>query len=952
MIRHSEAITHVVLHSARLRGHEIEFRWDVQPKSSLYRRTQATIKLPKSLDTGALTQGFLDRSALLLLHSHFSLLGTCVVQLPFRLREAERRTWMRLLTLQAHTLQAHAGQSLQAPNIRLIDGSDSAPLTACTGEERANARVATAFSGGKDSLLQQALLRDLGQTPILVSTTDSLPGEHIHANRRRRAALDFFANNFPDTLLEVESDFRSCFDNEFPQKAGLSCGVNELSDTLTYLTNLFVVARCLGVSRCFFASETEVQENAELGGAIIEHPHRMYSTVTLAAISSIFKPAGIAVFSTTSALHQWQIQTLLATRYRTVAPLQFSCYSANDDTGACSACPQCLRLAWTAMAAGAAPSDQGVDLIKLLHAQRYWSPGVRGGWLPGDRVDRILGDQAIRTIKSTSWRQLTTQIFAADSNSAGPIDRLKALAGAVRIALRLMRFEANAGQPGFREGFLADAPEDLRAGLRGIFAAHFEAEPLGDYRDVLDRHTRLVQQVSDATLLTAVTRTLLAPAQDAVLHHPSAPASAPASAQPSSQYPESPSQLRSDLHSEGLPAWDILPAPEPALRRVALPDGTTGSIPVSMPAIGDKEKARIHATLEANWISSAGPVVREFEQRFAEAVGCEFGVACSSGTAALHLALAALGLGPGDEVILPTFTMVATANAVTYCGARPVLVDCTPDTWNMDVHAIEDRITAQTRAIIVVHIYGHPVDMAPVQALARRHGLWVVEDAAEAHGAHYRGQPVGSLGDVATFSMYANKNLTTGEGGVVTTNNPEIARRAQTLRDQAFSPERHFWHRYRGFNYRMTSMQAAVGLAQTERFAELIEARCALARRYAERLSHLPGLTLPVERAEVMNVYWMFGVVVQNAFGISRDMLRMQLAEKGIETRCFFIPMHRQPIYAPDFVDQRFPVADELCRRGLYLPTFAGLGEGEVDYICGAMAHARAGESPTRWLPA
>lgn len=929
------AATQIFVHPTCLHGHTVQFSWEVTPQSALYRRTNATIKLPASLDTRALTQAFLDRAALLLLHSHFYLLGPCDVHLPFRLREAERRTWMHLLTLQAHTMQAHAGQPLQTPAIRLLDGAGTDPLTpigtapptpsdstlqtplgatqsppaSATSSKITPQRVAAAFSGGKDSLLQQALLREIGQAPVLVSTTDPMPGEHIHANVRRRAALDFFAQKFPDTLIEVEADFRSSFDNQFPQTLGLDLGVNELSDTLTYMTSLLIVARCLGLSRCFFASETEVQENAEFEGSIIEHPHRMYSTVTLAAITSIFKPAGIAIFSTTSALHQWQIQTLLATRYPTYAPLQFSCYSADDDAGACSACSQCLRLAYTAMAAGASPANQGVDLTKLLHAQRYWSPGTRTGWLPGNRVDRILGDQGIASIKKTPLRQIARQIFSQQNSGARGGEKIRAIAGAARIAARLLRYEVSTGEPGFREGFLDDVPADIRMPLRTIFAEQFKALPLSDYHDVLDRHRRLVQRVTDAAPDGAVERTLLRAAQG-------------------------PTRLE-QTHS------DILPAPEPLLARVPLPDGSIGSIPVSMPDIGPQEKARIHATLEANWISSAGPVVREFEQRFAEAVGCQFGVACSSGTAALHLALAALGLGPGDEVILPTFTMVATANAVTYCGARPVLVDSRPDTWNMDVHAIEDRITANTRAIIVVHIYGHPVDMTPVLALAKRYGLWVVEDAAEAHGAQFLDRPVGSLGDVASFSMYANKNLTTGEGGVVTTNNADIALRAQTLRDQAFSPERHFWHRYRGFNYRMTSMQAAVGLAQTERFAELIGARRALAEQYAERLSRLPGLTLPIELEGVVNVYWMFGIVVQDAFGISRDTLRARLAEKGIETRCFFIPMHHQPIYENLFAEQRYPVADELCQRGLYLPTFSGLARDAVDMICDAVDEAR-----------
>jgi perosamine synthetase len=391
----------------------------------------------------------------------------------------------------------------------------------------------------------------------------------------------------------------------------------------------------------------------------------------------------------------------------------------------------------------------------------------------------------------------------------------------------------------------------------------------------------------------------------------------------------------------------IIPGPEPELQ-VRIPripvveeELTRRIIPVSDPKIDGNELRYLTQCIQSNWISSAGRFVREFEEAFASAVGCRHGVACANGTNSLHLALAALGVGPGDEVLIPTFTMIATANAVRYTGANPTLVDSERETWNMDVDRIEAALTPRTRGIMLVHTYGHPVDMDPLLALAERRGLWVIEDAAEAHGARYRDRPVGSLGRAASFSFYANKIITTGEGGMVTTNDAEIARLGRRLRDHAFSDERHFWHKYLGFNYRMTNLQAAVGLAQTERLEEFVAIRRANAARYTRRLARLPGLTLPVERAWARNVYWMYGMVVEDAFGITRDELRRRLAQRGIETRTFFIPIHLQPIYHELFQGQRFPVAEELCRRGLYLPSGATLTEAEVSYICDAVAEAR-----------
>ena len=380
----------------------------------------------------------------------------------------------------------------------------------------------------------------------------------------------------------------------------------------------------------------------------------------------------------------------------------------------------------------------------------------------------------------------------------------------------------------------------------------------------------------------------------------------------------------------------------PPVKRIPVheEDDSPRIIPVCEPTLGGNEKKYVTECLDSNWISSAGRFITEFENAFAKACDAKHGVACANGTVALHLALAAMNIGPGDEVILPAFTMIATINAVAYTGAAPVLVDSEPRTWNMDVNQVADKITARTKAIIPVHTYGHPVDMAPLMELAEKHGLWVLEDAAEAHGAEYRGTRAGGLGHAAAFSFYANKNITTGEGGMITTNDENLSALCRNLRDHAFSPERHFWHKYLGFNYRMTNLQAAVGLAQTERLDELVAARRRNAALYNQLLADIPGIVTPPEAKDVKNVYWMYSVMVADEFGMIRDELRRFLAQEGIETRTFFIPMHFQPIYYQQFKGQRFPVAEDLCRRGFYYPSASSLTAREIRYIVAATQRA------------
>ena len=388
----------------------------------------------------------------------------------------------------------------------------------------------------------------------------------------------------------------------------------------------------------------------------------------------------------------------------------------------------------------------------------------------------------------------------------------------------------------------------------------------------------------------------------------------------------------------------IIPAadPEVKLSYRAIPEFERASrrsiIPVCEPTLGGNEMKYVQQAIETNWISSAGKFISDFEAQFAEFCGVKYGIACANGTVAMHLAMATLGLEPGDEVIIPTFTMIATANAVTYCGATPVLVDMEPEFWQMDLNQVEAKITPRTKAIVPVHIYGHPTDMDPLLELAQKHGITVIEDAAEAHGAEYKGRRAGGLGDAAGFSFYGNKIITTGEGGMVTTSNRDIARLAWNLRDHAFSHERHFWHKFVGFNYRMTNLQAAVGLAQVEQLDGFVAARRQHALEYNCRLSAIPGIRTPAEASWAKNVYWMYGIMVdEREYGMNRDELRQALAERGVETRTFFIPMHCQPVYWKQFFGERYPVAETLCQRGFYLPSASSLTLAEIEYVTGVI---------------
>lgn len=356
-------------------------------------------------------------------------------------------------------------------------------------------------------------------------------------------------------------------------------------------------------------------------------------------------------------------------------------------------------------------------------------------------------------------------------------------------------------------------------------------------------------------------------------------------------------------------------------------------IPVAEPALVGNEKKYVLDCLESTWISSNGKYIQQFEEAFAKFCGVKCALSCCNGTASLHLALLALGVGPGDEVIVPTLTFVATANAVSYCGATPVFVDSEIETWNMDTSLLEDLITPRTKGIVVVHIYGHPVDMDPVLAVARKHGLFVIEDAAEAHGAEYKGRKVGSIGDIATYSFYGNKIITTGEGGMVVTSNRELACRIRQLRAQGMDSHRRYWFPVIGYNYRMTNVAAAIGLAQLEKVNWHVTRRREIATQYARCLGDVPGVRFQAEKPWARNVYWMTSVVLDEQWP-DRDLVMEKLADAGIETRPFFYPMHTLPIYCKSARGQGYPISEKVAARGINLPSSAKLTEEDVGYIC------------------
>jgi perosamine synthetase len=357
-------------------------------------------------------------------------------------------------------------------------------------------------------------------------------------------------------------------------------------------------------------------------------------------------------------------------------------------------------------------------------------------------------------------------------------------------------------------------------------------------------------------------------------------------------------------------------------------------IPVAEPEIGEEELDNVMEAVKSGWVSSKGRFIPEFEEGFSEYIGARYGIATSNGTAALHLALTALGLGRGDKVLVPSLSFIAVANAVKYTGAEPVFVDSNPDYWCMDPSDIEKRIDRRTKALLAVHLYGHPCDMGRLREIAESNDLLLIEDCAEAHGAKYKGVKVGSFGAVSCFSFYGNKIITTGEGGMCLTDDSELDERMRILRDHGMNPNRRFWHDVVGFNYRMTNLQAALGVAQLGKIDRFIAKKRRIAEAYSKSLEGVPGLSTAPEMPWAKNVYWMYSVIVRRSI---RNRVMEILANQGIETRPFFHPIHRLPPYEAGL---KLPVAERLGSTGLNLPVGSKISDEQIEEVAERLALA------------
>jgi perosamine synthetase len=354
-------------------------------------------------------------------------------------------------------------------------------------------------------------------------------------------------------------------------------------------------------------------------------------------------------------------------------------------------------------------------------------------------------------------------------------------------------------------------------------------------------------------------------------------------------------------------------------------------IPIAEPEIGEEELRNVTEAVKSGWVSSKGPFIEEFENSFSKYIGTEYGLVTSNGTTALHLALVALGIGKGDKVLVPSLDFISVANAVTLTGAKPIFLDSHPDYWCIDPSKIVERIDKQTRAIIAVHLYGHPCDMDKIVKIAADHDLYLLEDCAEAHGAEYRNKKTGSFGIISCFSFYGNKIITTGEGGICLTDDRKLAEKMKILRDHGMNPDRKYWHDVIGFNYRMTNLQAALGVAQLRKIDHLIESKRTIARLYAEQLKELPSVIPAPEMPWAKNVYWLYSVLVEETL---RNKLIDIFEKQSIEVRPFFYPSHILPPYKSSL---QLPVAEELSRKGINLPSGFNLSENHVRRITDLM---------------
>lgn len=363
---------------------------------------------------------------------------------------------------------------------------------------------------------------------------------------------------------------------------------------------------------------------------------------------------------------------------------------------------------------------------------------------------------------------------------------------------------------------------------------------------------------------------------------------------------------------------------------------TNNFIPVNEPLIGKLEKKYINECIKSKWISSEGPFVEEFEKKFTSFVGRKYGVAVSSGTAALDIAMQSINIKPGDELILPSFTIISCINEIIRIGAKPVLVDSDFNNWNMNIEQVKKKISKKTKAILIVHIYGLPVDLSEILKIAKKNKIFIIEDAAELIGQKYKGKYCGSFGDISTVSFYPNKHITTGEGGMVLTNNKKIYETSKSLRNLCFKPKKRFVHYRLGWNYRMTNLQAAIGLAQLKRINEFINIKRQIGKTYNAGLKNIEEINLPVVRTSYAeNIYWVFGIVISDKAKITSEKFMKLLSIKGIGTRPFFYPMHKQPVLRKMglFKNEKYPISEKLYKKGFYIPSGLSLKNNQIQKV-------------------
>lgn len=908
-------MTAIRLNEPEVRGNSVHFEWSVEPATTLYKQTHFQLDFPNTVDASSVPSAIWLRVMMVCLGTQWALLRPCKVVAPRQLPAGEYEFWRRFLDAAVWTLESNRvgakDQDFPARTARSVDvvgsGSPIEPMPKV--EERGI--VATAFSGGRDSLTQLGLLQELGEKPLLVTITSTRDGSEEFRTARRRAVISAIPVRRGVELVEVNTDLRGCWSIGDERAARYGIGVSEVSDTMLYFAVAWATAFARGCSDVFLASESEVQETVMQDGMILQHKHFMYSAITQAALRALASPTGIGHSGLTYPLRQFQVQRLLGTRYPDIRDLQYSCWSQRPGEDVCSRCRECFGIAINLMSDDIAPSEIGMDLDRLIPAQREWQAGGDPRF-PRDAVGALASfqnDQHVVRYFHAHKADHLAKFFAG--GSPGP----DTIAAFEEIRANALLVKDPVEEPGYRAAYVELMPERLRAGMHTILSEHFKPEPLADHSGVFERTRTLGNWIA-------------APLSATTPH--SSPAAAGRNELPRIALPAEPTA------SQLLEIADEIPGPEPTLAR---PNGKR-ALPVADTDLDGNELAYVTEAIESNWVSSAGPYVGRLEAEFARYCGTRFAVTTASGATALELMLRAGGVEAGDEVILPAFTMVATANAVHSIGAKVVFVDSDLSTWNMDLKRVVEAIGPKTRAIVAMHTYGHPVDMDALREIAYNNSIALFEDAAEAHGAKVRGRRVGSTADAAAFSFYGNKILTTGDGGIVTTDDPVIAEAARELRSHSFSGDRHFWHRRRASNFPMSNLQAALGIAQLERIDEFLDRRHRLARLYRDHLGQIPGVSLPPTEEGLESANWMFGIVLNQDFPCSRDELRQCLAVQAIETRSFFVPLHLQPAYLEEFAGSRHPSAELLGRNGLYLPSTLWLNEDDVARVASVVSNA------------